>query len=162
VEGLSMIERQPERLSTLADSTLRLFTNLRYMREAQKATGVQFFADDGSRRDGAEVIGDIKKQYDKLNTEKERALFIQKAFGKADMDTIKGMRIILAGDMLTDINKFTTGIRDGAGTLEKDLAKAIDNSVDQVGRLKGALREAADGWAQPINGAVANIIKYTM
>ncbi|MCH2222849.1 MAG: phage tail tape measure protein, partial [Dechloromonas sp.] len=33
IEGLSKVERQPERLATLADSTLRLFNNMKYMKE---------------------------------------------------------------------------------------------------------------------------------
>jgi TP901 family phage tail tape measure protein len=162
VEGLSQIERQPERLATLADSTLRLFTNLRYMKDAQGATGVKFFDADGSRRDAMEVLADIKSQYDKLETDKARALYIQKAFGSADLDTIKGLRILLSNDMLAKVKGMTTDIAAAGGTLQKDLDKALDNSVDQVGRFKAALREAADGWAQPINESISNIIKYTM
>lgn len=163
VEGLSMIERQPERLATLADSTLRLFTNLKYMKDAQKATGIKFFdSKTGDRRDPLQILGDIKKQYDKIGTERERALFMQKAFGNADLDTIKGMRIMLSGDMLNRVQAFSSEITNASGTLEKNLGAAIDNAVDQTGRLKNALREAADGWAQPINASVANIIKYTM
>jgi len=162
IEGLSQIERQPERLATLADSTLRLFTNLKYMKDAQKATGIKFFNTDGTRRDALDTIADIKKQYDKLNTDKERALYIQKAFGNADLDTIKGMRVLVSGDMLDNIRKFSGEISKANGTLERDLSKGIDNAVDQTGRLKGALREAADNFAQPINKTIANIIKYTM
>lgn len=159
IEGLSQIERQPERLATLADSTLRLFNNLKYMKDAQKATGVKFFNADGSRRDAVAVIGDIKKQYDKLDTEKKRAVFIQKAFGQADLDTIKGMRVLLSGEMLNTIKGFTSQIEQAGGTLERDLPKAINNSVDQVGRLKAALRSAADDFAQPINDVIAKATK---
>jgi TP901 family phage tail tape measure protein len=162
IEGLSQIERQPERLATLADSTLRLFNNLNYMKDAQKATKVKFFDADGSRRDALEVIADIKKEYDKLDTEKDRALYIQKAFGKADLDTIKGMRILLSGEMLNTINGFGKRIEQAGGTLERDLQNSISNAVDQVGRLKGAFREAADNFAQPINETIANVIKWTM
>lgn len=162
IEGLSQIERQPERLATLADSTLRLFTNLKYMKDAQKSTGVKFFDADGSRRDAFKVFADIKKQYDKLDTDKKRALYIQKAFGNADLDTIKGMRILLSGDMLNKVKSFSGEITNASGTLEKDLGKAIDNSVDQVGRLKTALREAADGWSRPINDTISKIINTTM
>lgn len=163
IEGLSMIERQPERLATLADSTLRLFTNLKYMKDAQKATGIKFFdTKTGDRRDPLKILADIKKQYDQIGNERDRALFTQKAFGNADLDTIKGMRILLSGDMLNRVKQFSSEITNASGTLEKDLLNAIDNSVDQVGRLKGALREAADGWARPINDTLANIIKYTM
>lgn len=162
VEGLSMIERQPERLATLADSTLRLFTNLRYMKEAQKATRVKFFDADGTRRDAMAVLADIKTQYDKLVTEKQRALFMQRAFGSADLDTIKGLRILLSGDMLTKVGGFATEISGASGVLKQDLQEAINNSVDQVGRLKGALGEAADEFSRPINATLANVIKYSM
>lgn len=162
IEGLSQIERQPERLATLADSTLRLFTNLQYTKEAQKATKVKFFDPDGSRRDAFAVIDDIKKQYDKLTTDKDKALYIQKAFGKADLDTIKGMRILLSGDMMTTIKGFAEEIKTAGGSIERDLPAAINNSVDQVGRLKNTLREAADGFAQPINDSLSKMIKYTL
>jgi len=162
IEGLSQIERQPERLATLADSTMRVFTNLKYMKDAQKATGVRFFDNKGDRRDPLQVLADIKKQYDKIGTQRERALFVQKAFGNADLDTIKGMRILLSGDMLNNVKQFSKEITNASGTLKNDLNKAIDNSVDQVGRLKTALRSAADGWAEPINETITNMIKYTM
>lgn len=159
IEGLSQIERQPERLATLADSTLRLFNNLRNMKDAQKATGVKFFNADGSRRDAMAVIADIKQQFDKLDTDKKRAVYIQKAFGQADLDTIKGMRVLLAGDMVNTINGFAKQIQDAGGTLERDLPQAISNAVDQVGRLKTALRSAADDFAQPINDVISNATK---
>jgi TP901 family phage tail tape measure protein len=162
LEGLSKVERQPERLATLADSTLRLFTNLRYTKDAQKATGVKFFDADGARRDAMEVLADIKKQYDKLNTDKARALYVQKAFGNADLDTIKGIRILLSNDMLQGINKFSDGISKASGTLKQDMPDAINNAVDQVGRLKSAMREAADAWAKPIKTAIQESIKFTM
>lgn len=162
IEGLSQIERQPERLATLADSTLRLFTNLRYMKDAQKATGIKFFDKDGSRRDALAVLADVKKQYDKLGTEKSRAVFIQKAFGQADLDTIKGLRVLLSGDMLGKINSFSTQIAGASGSIARDLPKAISNSVDQVGRLKSALRSAADDFSKPINESLSNIIKWGM
>jgi len=162
IEGLSQIERNPERLATLADSTLRLFNNLKYMKDAQKATKVKFFNADGSRRDAMAVVEDIKKQYDKLTTDKDRAMYIQKAFGQADLDTIKGMRVLLSGEMTNTIKGFTTQIVQAGGTLERDLPKAISNSVDQVGRLKSSLREAADGFAQPINDALSKTIKHVM
>lgn len=162
IEGLSKIEQQPERLATLADSTLRLFNNLEYMKNAQKATGVKFFDKDGTRRDAFDIIDDIKKKYDTLNTEKEQAIFIQKAFGKADLDTIKGMRVLLSGDMLKTIREFSGEITTASGTIERDLPNAIANAVDQTGRLKTTLREAADGFARPINDSISKVIKYTL
>lgn len=161
IEGLSLIERQPERLATLADSTLRLFTNLNYAKEAAKATGVRFFDQKtGERRNPMDVLKDLKKEYDKLGTDKERALFMQSAFGKADLDTIKGLRTLFGGDMLTKVQGFTGEIRDAGGTLQRDLQKALNNAVDQTGRLRAELRRAADDFAQPINETLQNVIKW--
>lgn len=162
IEALSMVERQPERLATLADSTLRLFTNLRYMAEAQKGTGVKFFDTKGARRDTVEVLQDIKKKWDKLKTDRDRAVFIQRAFGKADLDTIKGLRTLLQGDSLSKIKDFTGKIGTAGGTLQKDLPEAISNAVDQGGRLKAVLRQAADDFAQPINATLADLIKWSL
>jgi hypothetical protein len=161
IEGLSMIERQPERLATLADSTLRLFTNLNYAKDAAKATGVRFFDQKtGERRNPLAVLADMKAQFDKQKTDKDRALFMQKAFGKADLDTIKGLRTLFQGDMLTKIGGFTNDIKGAGGTLERDLPKAISNAVDQTGRLRAELRKAADDFARPINDTLQQMIKF--
>lgn len=162
IEALSMVERAPERLATLADSTLRMFTNLSYMTEAQKGTGVKFFDKDGARRDAVEVLKDIKKKYDTFKTDKERAIFIQTAFGKADLDTIKGIKTLLQGDSLNKVTEFSTKIGNSGGTLKKDLNEATSNLVDQAGRLKNTLRQAADNFAQPINNVLADLIKWSL
>lgn len=160
IEALSKTERNPERLATLADSTLRLFTNGRYMAEAQKATGVNFFGADGSRRDPVAVLKDLKRQYDALGSDKARAGFMQKAFGKADLDTIKGLRILLSGNSLADLQEFERRITGASGTLKRDVADATRNLVDQAGILKNDLRQAADGFVQPINETLAHFIQF--
>lgn len=160
IETLSLVERSPERLATLADSTLRLFNNLRYMKEAAQATGVKFFDAKGERRDAVAVLQDIKAKYDQLKTDKDRALFTQKAFGGADLDTIKGLKTLLGGDSLTKVIEFTAAIRSAGGTIERDLPEAISNAVDQTGRLKTELRKAADEFARPINDALQSSIKW--
>ena len=162
VEALSQIERQPERLATLADSTLRVFTNLRYMAEAQKATGVRFFDAEGQRRDAMAVLEDIRAKYQTLTTDAQRAEFVQKAFGKADLDTIKGLRTLLTGKSLDDVRRFSQEIGQAGGTLKRDMSAATANLVDQAGRLKAAFREAADGFVAPINETLANMIAWSM
>lgn len=162
IESLSMVERQPERLATLADSTLRLFTNLRYMADAQKGTGVKFFDAKGGRRDPIQVLEEMRRKFQALKTDQQRAVFMQGAFGKADLDTIKGLRTLFNGDSLSRINQFTEQIGQAGGTLQRDLPDAISNAVDQTGRLKVALRQAGDEFAQPINKAVSSAIKYLL
>jgi len=161
IEGLSMVERQPERLATLADSTMRVFTNLKYMSEAQKGTGVKFFDAKGARRDALDVLGDIKKKYDTLTTDQERAVFIQKAFGHADLDTIKGIKTLLQGDALNKVREFSATISDAGGTLKRDFSEATRNLIDQTGMLKNDLRQAADGFVKPINETLGQFIQFT-
>lgn len=166
IEGLSMVERQPERLATLADSTLRLFTNGHYMKEAAKAIGVKFFEKDAQgrnqTRDPLAILRDIKKEYDKLTDDKSRFIFMQKAFGKDDLDTIKGLRTLFNGDMLDKISGFSADITGATGTLNRDLPGAISNAVDQTGRLKAELRKAADDFARPINDTIQRGIKWML
>lgn len=162
IEGLSQIERQPERLATLADSTLRLFTNAHYAKDAEKATGVKFFAKDGSRRDGIAVLEDMRKGFVKLTTDAQRFQYISKAFGKADLDTQRGVFALLNGKGLENIRKFEDEIKGAGGTLERDLPTAVANAADQASRLKNTLRESAEGFARPINEAVSGAIKYLL
>lgn len=163
IEALSMVERQPERLATLADSTLRVFTNLKYMAEAQQGTGVKFFdMKTGTRRDPVVVLEEIRKKYQGLKTDAQRAMFIQTSFGHFDLDTIKGLRTLLSGGALAQIRSFTGEIEKAGGTLQEDLPEAINNAADQTGRLKAALREAGDAFAQPINDAAAKGVKYLL
>jgi TP901 family phage tail tape measure protein len=161
-ETLSLVERAPERLATLADSTLRLFTNANYRKEATKATGVQFFNKDKSARDPSEVFRDLKAKYDKLSSDQDRATFMSAAFGKADLDTQKGLRTLFSGDMLTKSKEFGQNITGASGTLKKDIAEALNNAVSQVGRVKSAMRNAADEFAKPINETLANVIQWAM
>lgn len=160
IEGLSMVERQPERLATLADSTMRVFTNLKYMADAQKGTGVKFFDAKGARRDALDVLGDIKKKYDTLTTDAQRAVFIQKAFGKADLDTVKGIKTLLQGDSLNKVRSFSDSIEKAGGTLKRDFSEATRNLIDQTGMLKNDLREAADGFVKPINETLGQFIQF--
>lgn len=162
IEGLSKVEKQPERLATLADSTLRVFTNLRYMAEAQKATKVRFFDAKGARREAIDVLDDIKKKYDTLTTDQSRAAFIQKAFGTADLDTIKGMKTLLQGDSLNRVRLFSGMIGNAGGTLKRDFDEATNNLVDQAGRIKNVLREAADGFVKPISETMTDVAKWAL
>lgn len=160
VETLSLVEPNAERLATLTDSTLRVFTNANYMKDAQKATGVKFFDKDGARRDALEVIGDIKAQYDKLDTDAQRFKFISAAFGKADLDTQRGLKTLLDGDSLGKLDQVFADVSTASGTIARDLPDAIGNAVDQTNRLKGALREAADDFARPLNETLGGLIKW--
>lgn len=159
-ETLSAFEPNAERLATLTDSTLRVFTNDKYRQAAQKATGVKFYNKDKSQRDPFKVIEDIKSKYDKMTSDLGRNNFISAAFGTADMDTIKGIRSLLADGSMGALASKLKGIEGAGGTVKRDLSDAIDNAVDQTGRLKGALREAGDGLAKPINDAFAQLVKH--
>lgn len=159
IEALSQAEPNVERGGTLAKSWLRLFTNQPYMLKAQKSTGVKFFDDKGSRRDAMTVFADIKKQHDKLKTDAEKHSFISSFLEGADTETITASVALLGKGYLENANLFTQEIREAGGTLNKELPDAISNAVDQTGRLKAALREAADAFVQPFNEGITEGIK---
>lgn len=159
IEGLSLLERQPERLATLADSTLRLFTNIQYMQRAQKVTGVKFFDAAGGRRDPLAILTDIKTKYDAFKTDQQRSQFMGMAFKGVDIDTQKGLQALLTGDLLRRVYEINRNITQASGTIVKGLPDAIKNAVDQTGRLKTELRRAADGFIQPLNEGITRGIK---
>lgn len=160
IEALSKVERNPERLATLADSTMRVFTNMNYMAAAQKGTGIRFYDKGEKRRDPLQVLGDIKKKYDTLKTDFQRDTFVQNAFGKADLDTIKGLRTLLASNNLAEVGRSTGLIKDASGTLKRDFGAATRNLVDQFGMLKNDMRSFADGLIKPMNETLGQWIQF--
>lgn len=158
IEGLSLAESNPERLGTLSASWLRLFTNNTYMQKAQKATGVNFF-DKGARRDALDVFADIKAKYDLLKTDAEKHSFISRFLEGADTETITASVAFLGGEFLDNARGFSKEIKDASGTLKRELPDALNNGVDQVGRLKAAMREAADSFIKPFDDGISMSIK---
>lgn len=160
IEALSKVERQPERLATLADSTLRVFTNMNYMKAAQQGTGVRFYDKTQKRRDPLLVLAEVKKKYDGLKTDLQRDSFVSAAFGKADLDTIKGIRTLLASNNLAEVGKATGLIKDASGTLKRDFGAATRNLVDQFGMLKNDIRKVADDMTKPMNETLGTFIQF--
>ena len=160
IERLSMIERNPERLATLVDSTLRIFTNQKYLDKASTATGISFYNADGDRRAALDVLDDISNAYQKFSTQAQKDNALSQAFGEVDLDTLRGLRVLLSEGTLAEARAMAADITNASGTIAKDLPDAIANSVDQVSRLKTVLREAADGFAQPITQTVQDSIKF--
>lgn len=161
-ESLSLFEPDANRLGTLVDSTLRVFTNANYLKNAQRGTGIKFFAEDGSRRDPLTVMSEIEKKYKSLKTDKEKFNFTSAAFGQADMDTVKGLESLLSGGGLSNLSKMLFDIRKANGSVAGDVNEALDEAQIQAQRLKGTLRLAADEFAKPINKAFADIVQFTM
>lgn len=162
LQALSLVEKQPERLATLADSTLRLFTNMRYAKDAEKALGIRMFDSAGARRDPVAVLEDIRQKYSQLTTDAQRFKFMGIAFGQTDLDTQRGLSALLSGEMLSKIREFEGITRGASGTLQGDLETATDNAIDQGSRLKNTLREAAEGFARPINDAFSRATKWAL
>jgi TP901 family phage tail tape measure protein len=161
IEALSRMEKAPDRLATLADSTIRLFTNMQYMKRAEKS-GIKFFNADGTRRDAFAVLEDIKKKYQSFDTVQKKAIYLNKLLKGADLDTVKGIRTLVDGDLLDAGKQFTDQIRDASGLLSKDLNGAMDNAADQAARLKQLLGAAGDSFAKPINKVAANALQFSM
>lgn len=162
IETFSKAEPNADKLSTLTDSTLRLFTNQKQLKKASKVTGVSFYDADGERRAALDVLEDISKKYKTLTTDIDKDSALAKAFEGADLDTIKGLRKIFDGDTISGIRSMAKELENSGGTLAKDLPDAINNSVDQVARLKTALRKASDDFSQPINDVIKRSIKFLL
>lgn len=163
IERMSLVERQPERLATLVDSTLRLFNNQTYQDEAARVTGVNFYNADGSRREMFDVLADMRERYRanfKTDTERDRAF--SQAFGKTDLDTQRGLRIFFDAESIEDARRFSGEIGSAGGLIAKELPSAVSNAVDQTARLKAALGDAVDSFARPINDAISGGIKYLL
>ncbi|AZE10172.1 hypothetical protein C4K10_1882 [Pseudomonas chlororaphis subsp. aureofaciens] len=162
VETLSLIELEPDRLGTLAQSTLRAFNNDGYRQEVTKKTGVDFFDKKGDVRNTQDVFLDLKRKYGKLKTDRDRAKFMGVVFGKMDQDTQKGVNAFLTGDRLDNFAKSTGDINNAKGIIEKDLADNLNSSTAVGSRMKATLGEAIDRMAMPLNKGFADMGRYLL
>lgn len=162
VETLSLIELEPDRLGTLAQSTLRAFNNGNYRKEVTKATGVQFFNKDKSVRNTQDVFVDLQRKYKGLKSDQARARFMDVVFGKMDQDTQKGVKAFLTGDRLENFAKSTGDINNAKGVIEKDLADNVSSATGTAGRMKATLGEAIDRMAGPLNKGFADFGSYLL
>lgn len=162
VETLSLIELEPDRLGTLAQSTLRAFTNDSYRKEVTKATGVDFFDKNGKTRNPQDVFMDWQKKYRALKTDKERARFMGVVFGKMDQDTQKGANAFLTGDRLSTFAKSTGNVDDPKDVIERDLADNLSSTTAVGSRMKATLGEAIDRMARPLNKGLADFGSYLL
>ncbi|EKT4504076.1 phage tail tape measure protein [Pseudomonas putida] len=161
-ETLSTVEMQPERLGTLADSTLRVFGVKAYQEQVTKATGVQFFDKSGSYRDPAAVLGDLKGKYDKLTTDQERARFLGVTFKGMDQDTVRGMQIMLSGNRLDTFKEHTAEIGKAEPVFNRDLADNVNSATGTGSRMRATLSQAIDRMAQPINKSFTEFGSYIL
>ncbi|MHB2082145.1 phage tail tape measure protein [Pseudomonas asiatica] len=162
VETLSLIELEPDRLGTLAQSTLRAFNNGNYRKEVTKATGVEFFNKDKSMRDTQDIFMDLRRKFKALKSDKDRARFMDVAFGKMDQDTQKGIKAFLTGDRLENFAKSTSEIKDAKPVFQKDLADNVDSATGTAGRLKATLGAAIDRMSTPLNKGLADMGNYLL
>lgn len=161
-ETLSTVEMQPDRLGTLAESTLRVFSNKPYRDQITKSSGVKFFNKDGSARNPLEVFSDLKSKYDKMSTDEQRAKFMGVVFKGMDQDVIRGMRIMLTGNRLGTFDDQSKKIAGSGAALDQDLKDNLNSSTAVGSRMKATLSEAIDRMARPLNQGFADFGSYLL
>jgi hypothetical protein len=72
------------------------------------------------------------------------------------------MKAMLKEGRTEELRGLIARIENAGGEVGKELPAAINNAVDQTGRLKNALRAAADDFAKPVNEVISKMIKYAM
>lgn len=161
-ETLSTVEMQPERLGTLAESTLRVFSNKTYRDQVTKASGVKFFDSKGASRNPEQVFADLKRKYDGMKTDEERGKFMGTVFKGMDQDTIRGMRIMLGGNKLETFKQQSGEIQNAKPIFESDLKDNVESATGAGARMKATLGEAIDRMAKPLNKGFADFGSYLL
>ncbi len=91
-----------------------------------------------------------------FKTDAEKHSFISSFLEGADTETITASVAFLGGKFLENARGFSKEIATLPGTLQRELLAALNNGVDQVGRLKAAMREAADWFIKPFNDGISS------
>ncbi|WP_139807715.1 phage tail tape measure protein, partial [Phytopseudomonas flavescens] len=162
VETLSAMEGAPDRLGTLAESTLRMFTNPQYREQITKTTGISFFNKDGSSRNPMGVLEDVGTQYGRLTTDKERAMYMGTAFKGMDQDLLRGVRYLLSDGVLGTFSSQAKDIAGAKPVFNKDLEDNVTSSTGAAGRMRATLGEAIDRMAKPLNKSFADFGTYLL
>lgn len=162
VETLSKLERQPDRLGTLAESTLRVFNNGQYRDQVTKTTGIKFFNADQSARNPQEVLGDLRRKYGAMKSDEQRAKFTSTVFKGMDLDTQRGLAFLLQGDNLATFSEQTNAIDNADQPFRQDLKDNTASATGATSRVRSTLREAMDRMAQPVNKALADAGTYLL
>ncbi|WP_165493084.1 phage tail tape measure protein [Stutzerimonas kirkiae] len=162
VETLSNLEREPERLGTLAESTLRIFNNGQYRERVTKTTGIPFFDADGRNRNPLDVMSDLKRKYGAMQTDEQRARFSSTVFKGMDLDTQRGMAFLLQDANLDTFARQSQTIENSGQPFTQDLKDNTTSASGTAGRLRATLREAMDRMAQPINKVLADTGTYLL
>ena len=161
-ESLSKVELQPDRLGTLAESTLRVFSNKQYRDQVAKVTGVNFYNKDKSSRNPEEVFGEIKRKYEAMKNDEQRAKFMGVVFKGMDQDTVRGWRSMLTGDRLDDLKSGAKTLGNAEPIYSKDLKENTESSSGTAARMKATLAEAMDRMAAPLNKGLADMGSYLL
>lgn len=162
-EALSKVELQPDRLGTLAESTLRVFSNKQYRDQVTKTSGVSFFnKKDGTSKKPVEVFEELKRKYSAMKTDEQRAKFMGLVFKGMDLDTVRGMRSMLTGDRLDDFRNGTTELQKAEPVFNNDLKENTQSASGTAARMKATLGEAIDRMATPLNKGFADLGTYLL
>lgn len=161
-ESLSKVELQPERLGTLAESTLRVFSNRQYRDQVTKTTGVSFFNKDKSSRNPEEVFSELKRKYEAMKTDEQRSKFMGIVFKGMDQDTVRGWRSMLTGERLDDLKSGSKELDKAAPIYNRDLKENTESASGTAGRMKATLAEAIDRMAKPLNKSFADMGSYLL
>ncbi|HEY4294511.1 phage tail tape measure protein [Luteibacter sp.] len=162
IEALSNIESQPERLATLAESGLRMFTNGKYRAQVTKTTGVNFFDKKGATRDPFTVMEDLRKRYQKLTTDSRRSDFLQAVIGEADLDTQRNFRAFLQPGRIEQARDYGKQISTVTDFDPAQLDENRKSATATAGRVKATVGEALDKAAIPVNQALASAAQYLL
>ncbi|HVT35062.1 MAG TPA: phage tail tape measure protein [Nevskiaceae bacterium] len=162
VEMFSQIVPEPEKLATLSESTLRLWSTFQYRARMEQLTGTKFFDAKGATREPASVLADLIGFASKGKTPEERANRLGAMFYGMDQDTATGAAMLIQDPKKLDkMDSIAAAIANSRGMVESELPGSMDNIDAQSGRLKASMRQAADAFAQPINSVLKDLIKWS-
>ncbi|WLI50610.1 phage tail tape measure protein [Pseudomonas sp. FP833] len=162
IEALSNVEPNPENLRTMVGNFLTVFNTGTYRDQVSKVTGVEFFNKDKSHRDPIAVVADIKKKYDKLRNDQERARFFNTAFKSMDREAIDAWRLMLTGDRNANMVSISDKVDKSGPIFAPQLAENIHSASGTAGRVKATLRDAMERMAQPLNKGLADLGSYLL
>ncbi|WP_139110476.1 hypothetical protein [Pseudomonas syringae] len=104
----------------------------------------------------------MKRKYDKMKSDEQRAKFIGTVFKGMDLDTVRGARFMLGGNLLDTFASQSKQISESAPIIGRDLKENTQSASATAARMKATLGQAIDRMATPLNKGFAELGTYML
>jgi hypothetical protein len=150
----------PERLATSVDAFFRAFADSGNLKALDRMPGITVFDAQGNKRAFGEIFGDLKRQFDRLGSDKKRMAFLSQAFKSMDIEARKALNYLLSGSNYEELQRGIAIIEKGEALTAENRKRALETTLAQLTQIKEQWQDITETQISPLLKKLASISKY--